>query len=105
MHFDGRIVTVTIGTVGWTRDAWQASSRVRIKESDLAPTPIALDQLDGGGWALASVGAAVETAVDHSIVRATRNPASNWSGPHLLKRSAERKVTGKLRQEPPRRTR
>lgn len=40
-------------TVGLTRDAWQVSSRVPIKEADLAPTPVALNQLDGDGWALA----------------------------------------------------
>ena len=40
-------------TVCWHRDAWQASSRVRIKESPLPPTPITLDRLDGDGWARA----------------------------------------------------
>ena len=37
-------------TVSWTRDAWQASGRVRIRESHIAPTPIALDRLDSDGW-------------------------------------------------------
>ena len=40
-------------TVLWARDAWQYSARRRIKESNLAPTPIALDRLDGQGWAAA----------------------------------------------------
>ena len=35
----------------WARDAWQYSARRRIREADLAPTPIALDRLDGQGWA------------------------------------------------------
>ena len=44
-------------TVRWTRDAWQYSARPPIKEADLAPTPIALDRLDGQGWADALRGA------------------------------------------------
>ena len=44
-------------TVLWTRDAWQYSARRRIKEANLAPTPIALDRLDGQGWADALRGA------------------------------------------------
>ncbi len=43
--------------VSWKRDAWQASSRVRITERDIAPTPIALDRLDAAGWARALGGA------------------------------------------------
>ena len=38
-------------TVIWARDAWQCAARRRIKEANLAPTPIALDRLDGQGWA------------------------------------------------------
>ena len=34
-------------TVIWARDAWQVSARRRNKEANLAPTPIALDRLDG----------------------------------------------------------
>ena len=41
----------------WARDAWQYSARRRIKEANLAPTPIALDRLDGQGWANALRGA------------------------------------------------
>ena len=37
-------------TVLWARDAWQYSARRRIKDANLAPTPIALDRLDGQGW-------------------------------------------------------
>ena len=37
-------------TVIWARDAWQYAARRRIKEASLAPTPIALDRLDGQGW-------------------------------------------------------
>ena len=44
-------------TVLWARDAWQYSARRRIKEADLAPTPITLDRLDGQGWADALRGA------------------------------------------------
>ena len=44
-------------TVLWGRDAWQYSARRRIKEANLAPTPIALDRLDGPGWADALRGA------------------------------------------------
>ena len=44
-------------TVSWERDAWQASIRVKIRESDIAPTPIALNRLDADGWARALEGA------------------------------------------------
>lgn len=44
-------------TVIWARDAWQYSARRRIKEANVAPTPIALDRLDGRGWADALRGA------------------------------------------------
>ena len=44
-------------TVLWARDAWQYSARRRIKEANLAPTPIALDRLDGQDWADALRGA------------------------------------------------
>ena len=44
-------------TVLWARDAWQYSAPSRIKEAHLAPTPIALDRLDGQGWADALRGA------------------------------------------------
>ena len=44
-------------TVLWARDAWQYSARPRIKEANIAPTPIALDRLDGQGWAEALRGA------------------------------------------------
>ena len=37
-------------TVLWARDAWQYSARRWIKEASIAPTPIALDRLDGEGW-------------------------------------------------------
>ena len=49
-EYRGRVARPERVTVGWTRDAWQASYRVRIKESHIAPTPIALDQLDIYGW-------------------------------------------------------
>ena len=41
----------------WARDAWQYSARRRIKEANVTPTPIALDRLDGQGWADALRGA------------------------------------------------
>ena len=44
-------------TVILARDAWQYSARRRIKEANIAPTPIALDRLDGQGWAEAVRGA------------------------------------------------
>ena len=44
-------------TVLWARDAWPYSARPRIKEANLASTPIALDRLDGQGWAEALRGA------------------------------------------------
>ena len=37
-------------TVSWNRDAWQVTSRIRIEESCIAPTPIALDRLDTRSW-------------------------------------------------------
>lgn len=45
-----RVARPGIVTIRWTRDAWQAGVRVKIKESRLPPTPVALDQLDDGGW-------------------------------------------------------
>ena len=45
-----RVARPEMVTVSWTRDAWQVSSRVRIRESRIAPTPIALDRLDIDGW-------------------------------------------------------
>ena len=44
-------------TVLWARDAWQYRARPRIKEANLAPTPITLDRLDDQGWAEALRGA------------------------------------------------
>ena len=44
-------------TVLWSRDAWQYSARRPIKEANIAPTPVALDRLDGQGWAEALRGA------------------------------------------------
>ena len=34
----------------WRRDHWQAGSRLAIQESELAPTPIRLGDLDEVGW-------------------------------------------------------
>ena len=48
-----RVARPEMVRVGWTRDAWQYPGRVSIKEADLEPTPIALNQLDGDGWARA----------------------------------------------------
>ena len=45
-----RVATPETVTVRWTRDAWQAGYRVKIRESRLPPTPVALDQLDRDGW-------------------------------------------------------
>ena len=50
-EYRGRVPRPHLVTVSWWRDAWQASSRVQIKESNLSPTPIALDRLDADGWA------------------------------------------------------
>ncbi len=44
-------------TVLWSRDAWQYSARRAIREANVAPTPVALDRLDGRGWAEALRGA------------------------------------------------
>ena len=44
-------------TVTWARDAWQYSARPSIREAEIAPTPIALDRIDGRGWADALRGA------------------------------------------------
>ncbi len=41
----------------WARDAWQYRARPRIKEANIAPTPITLDRLDDQGWAEALRGA------------------------------------------------
>ena len=48
--YRGRVPRPEKVEVSWKRDAWQVASRIRIKESRLSPTPIALDQLDSGGW-------------------------------------------------------
>ena len=50
-EYRDRVPRPEMVTVNWWRDAWQVSSRVRIRESSLSPTPIALDRLDGDGWA------------------------------------------------------
>ena len=34
----------------WRREHWQAGSRLAIQESEIAPTPIALGNLDEAGW-------------------------------------------------------
>lgn len=39
--------------VNWRRDAWQGPGRVKIREAELPPTPVRLDQLDAAGWARA----------------------------------------------------
>ena len=52
-QYRARVARPEMVTVSWRRDAWQVSSRVRIRESRLAPTPIALDRLDGDGWSCA----------------------------------------------------
>ncbi|MCY4573757.1 MAG: hypothetical protein OXF01_13250 [Gemmatimonadetes bacterium] len=48
-----RVARPEIVTVSWKRDAWQASNRVRIMESHIAPTPTKLIRLDGEDWARA----------------------------------------------------
>ena len=69
-----RVAKPEIVSVGWTRDAWQASYRVRIKESGLSPTPIALDQLDIDGWtrALRCAGECLDPQRDHRGRRRTK---------------------------------
>lgn len=52
-EYRDRVPRPEMVTVWWWRDAWQGPSRVPIKESSLSPTPIALDRLDGDGWARA----------------------------------------------------
>ena len=49
-EYRDRVPRPEMVTVNWWRDAWQVR-RVRIRESSLLPTPIALDRLDGDGWA------------------------------------------------------
>ena len=49
-------VTV-VDVVHSARDAWQNPARPAIRETNLGPTPIALDRLDGQGWADALRGA------------------------------------------------
>ena len=44
-------------TVAWMRDAWQVASRAQIRESCIAPTPVALDRLDADRWAHSLEGA------------------------------------------------
>ena len=49
-QYRAKVARPEMVTVSWRRDAWQVSSRVRIKESRLRPTPITLDRLKGDGW-------------------------------------------------------
>lgn len=79
-------------TVGWTRDAWQVSSRVPIKEADIAPTPIALNRVDGEGWALALRGAreCLDSKRQHRgrrraevTLRRSGRMVERWVSPHL----------------------
>lgn len=55
--------------VSWRRDAWQGPGRVKIREAELPPTPIWLDELDAEGWT-------------HALNRARRclNPDLNYRG-------------------------
>ena len=52
-QYRARVARPETVTVNWGRDAWQASSRVQIKESALSPTPIRLHRLDDDDWACA----------------------------------------------------
>ena len=49
-QYRARVARPEMVMVRWHRDAWQASSRVRIKESTMPPTPITLDRLKDDGW-------------------------------------------------------
>ena len=52
------------------------------------------------------IGVAADSGcVSQLMVRATRKPTSYRPGVHLLKRVSERRLIGKLIQEPPRSTR
>ena len=83
--------------VSWTRDAWQASGRVRIRESRIAPTPIALDRLDVDGWSRAL-----------ACARECLDPKRMYRGRHRTKvtlfragRVVEREVTPHLQFKTP----
>ena len=87
-----RVARPEMVTVGWKRDAWQVSSRVRIRESRIAPTPIALDRLDIDGWARA-LGCARECLDPKRKYRGRRRTnvmllrsgrmVERWVSPHL----------------------
>ena len=79
-------------TVSWERDAWQVSSRVQIRASQIAPTPIALDRLDVDGWAQALGGAreCLDPKRNHRGRRRTGvtlfrsgQSVERWVSPHL----------------------
>lgn len=56
-RYRARVARREVVTVKWQRDAWQAATRVPIRESMLSPTPMALDRLDDEGWKRALQGA------------------------------------------------
>lgn len=56
-EYRARVERPDLVTASWKRDAWQVRSRLPIREARLAPTPIALNQLDGDGWERALRGA------------------------------------------------
>lgn len=54
-------------TLHWLRDCWQGDGRLRIREQDLAPTPLTLDRFTPGIWrdALTEARTCLDAAQDH----------------------------------------
>ena len=54
-------------TLHWMRDCWQAMSRLKILEGDIAPTPLTLDQLTPDAWrqALTDAQQCLDAGRDH----------------------------------------
>ena len=91
-EYRDRVPRPEMVTVKWWRDAWQVSSRVPIEESSLSPTPIALDRLDGDGWARALLQARECLNPERGYrgrrrIKVTLRPSGRiverWVSPHL----------------------
>ena len=84
-RYRGKVARPDEVTVRWTRDAWQVQARPRIRERYLGPTPLALDRLDGQGWA-----EALREAQD--CLNPERHHRGRWMVPVTLLASGRRVV-------------
>ena len=83
-------------TLHWMRDCWQAMSRLKILEGDIAPTPLTLDQLTPDAWreALTDAQQCLDAGRDHRgrgrqvvTTAASRTQGERDVSPHLVFRT------------------